>query len=181
MYTRGYTGAKRQNQRETFVYIEDDVRTATARIRSLTANICGMPAFDFTQLVRGELFVLADSLLTSNFQMKFEQSVSVPDAELQIILDFCDHYCQLYCKWLAALPDLCGAYLESQQHRNLYLISPTAAVANAGPEFTKTLKLFFGYSERTKPAFSVILLDAIAAVEIRRTIQRPWHVQLRRT
>ena len=37
----------------------------------------------------------------------------------------------------------------------LYLVDPKAAVACAGPEFTKMLKLFFGYSPRTEDAFNV--------------------------
>lgn len=37
----------------------------------------------------------------------------------------------------------------------MYLTSPEAAVVSTGPEFTKTLKLFFGSSTRTNSAFAV--------------------------
>ena len=44
--------------------------------------------------------------------------------------------------------------MEAQGCNKLYLVSPTACVAAAGPEFGETLKLFLVPGDRTSTAFS---------------------------
>ena len=110
MFTRGYTGAKKQNQREEFFYTLDEsnvkARATIAKVKALIVNPKSMSAFEFTQFVRGELFVIIDGLLTSNFQFKREQNAPVSEAELRVIQELCESYCRLYCKWLSLLPEL---------------------------------------------------------------------------
>jgi len=112
LYSRGYTGAKTQNQRESFIYIEDDVKNNIAKLRNFIINLgdfTKFTAFEFTHFVRAELFVLIDSLLTTNFLIKYDQNIPIEDRELRTILELCDAYCKLYVKWLSILPKIYGS------------------------------------------------------------------------
>jgi len=111
--SRGYTGAKKLDQRENFIYIEEDVKTAIEQINKLIeSQFKSLDAFMFTQFVRGHLFVLVDSLLTSNFQNKEFQKPKIESKDITHIVALCDAYCQLYCKWLNLLPNYFVAVIK---------------------------------------------------------------------
>lgn len=103
-HTKGYTGPKADEQREYFVYIEEIVLQAHANVEDLIkTNLDSLKPWDFTQFVRGELFVLIDSLLTTSFSQKKVANVKVPLNEMNLILNLCEGYVVLYCKWLQKL------------------------------------------------------------------------------
>lgn len=98
----------------SFVYSEEEMKLSMARIKSygsLMASPGNASAFDITQFLRGELFVLIDCLLTTNFALKYMQRVEVQKPELAHILEVCDAYCALYGAWLSALPGFFDAVL----------------------------------------------------------------------
>jgi len=63
-------------------------------------------AFEFTYFIRGELFVLIDFLLTSNFNIKSKHQEKISSNEMQAITSICELYCNLYDYWITSLPDL---------------------------------------------------------------------------
>jgi hypothetical protein len=65
-----------------------------SRLQSLSAN-------EFTQFIRGALFVHCDYLLTT-LQLKKD----CEKAELDVILAFCSTLLQLVCLWLTIYPEL---------------------------------------------------------------------------
>lgn len=108
MHTRGYTGAKTQNQREAAFYLDEEARAIKTGVRETMVSLNNIPAisaFQFSQFVRAELFVYIDMLLTSNFHMKKENQAEVSESELNDILEICESYCKLYHNWLLALPE----------------------------------------------------------------------------
>lgn len=109
-HTRGYTGAKTKDQREFFFFAEEQVNEANELIQNLIdTNFETMDPFLFTHFVRGNLFFLVDSLITSNFHIKEEHGATVDEKELHEIFALCNNYCQLYCKWLSLIPNLFGS------------------------------------------------------------------------
>ena len=105
MYTRGYTGAQKKNQRYETLYSEDidNIKKIALFdcIESLK-KIDTISAFDFTHFVRGELFVYVDMLLTSNFKEKNPEDIEAE--EIDSIIETCKMYCDLYHTWLTVLP-----------------------------------------------------------------------------
>ena len=108
VHTQGYTGAKKADQRDTFSFNSAAVKSAIDRTAALThEKLRSLPPWDFTQFVRGELFVLLDSLLTTYFARVDNPNVqNWPATELKLIFDLWDAYLQLYCQWLEELPSL---------------------------------------------------------------------------
>ncbi len=85
------------------MYSEAAIRRARDNVQKLiTTDLVGLPPFEFSLFVRGELFVLIDSLLTSYFYRKALKEYVVSD--MKLILNLCDDYVKLYCKWLYLLP-----------------------------------------------------------------------------
>ena len=115
MHTRGYTGPTWQNQRECFFFEQDEVDRANKQLLKLIEdNLKAKDAFEFTHLVRGELFLLVDSLLSSHFQAHEANKVPVEESQIRLIVEFCDNYCKLYCKWLSLLPPLFQMVFKSR-------------------------------------------------------------------
>ena len=104
-FTRGYTGAKNQNQREYSFYIKEDANAKKEEISktiSSLKDIKSISPFEFTHFIRGDLFVFIDILLTANFKLKLEMKIE--KEELLDIKDLCESYCEFYMEWLMALP-----------------------------------------------------------------------------
>ena len=104
-HTRGYTGPKWQNQREGFIYLEENIKIANEQIVDIIKkDLKTDDPLVFTQFVRCHLFVLVDCNLTSNFEMKKENRLKIDKNEIDSIIGLCDNYIGLYCKWLSLLP-----------------------------------------------------------------------------
>ena len=103
-HTIGYTGPRVDDQRDYFVYIEEEVIKAQEKIDNLLkTNLNSVNPWEFTQFVRGELFVLIDSLLSTSFYQKRLANAKVSQNEMKTILTLCEKYVLLYCKWLQKL------------------------------------------------------------------------------
>ena len=63
------------------------------------SDLVGTPAKDFTQFVRGQLFVAAEYLLTS-WQAKKDPA----DTDAELIVEFCTVLIKVICKWLTISP-----------------------------------------------------------------------------
>lgn len=104
-HSRGYTGPKWQNQREGFIYLEENIKNANEQMLDLIKKDLKVEdPLVFTQYVRCHLFVLIDSNLTSNFEMKKENGLKADGKEIDSIIELCDNYIGLYGKWLSLLP-----------------------------------------------------------------------------
>ncbi len=109
-YTRGYTGAKKSNQRDRYVFVLESLSRAIETIRKLIeTDLKLLDPLEFTHFVRGELFVILDSALTSHFNAKKTTYSHFPLPAVEAILALSDAYLQLYCKWLKRLPELVSA------------------------------------------------------------------------
>jgi len=107
-HTRGYTGDRSHDCRDHFKYEEFQIAETITKLESFTSAlkaIENIDPLDFTQFVRGEVFVLIDSLLTSNFAKKRHQRKEAKTKEIETILKLCEAYCNLYSEWLSILPD----------------------------------------------------------------------------
>jgi hypothetical protein len=107
-HTRGYSGAKNQNQRESSFYSEEEAKSMKKTIQGVMLDlkdIESLPAFKFTHFMRGELFVYIDMILTSNFHLKEENNAMITKEEMEDILEICKLYCNLYHHWLLSLPN----------------------------------------------------------------------------
>ena len=80
---------------------------AIKKMQEIASNIqnCDNP-WDFTHFVRGNLFVLTDSLLTSYFRRKLAKKEDIPVKEIKQIISFTEEYIKFYCKWLESLADI---------------------------------------------------------------------------
>jgi len=99
----------------SFFYSEEDINIKIEQIQNyckIITNPVNVSAFEITHFLRGELFVLMDCLLTTNFMLKYMQGVETPKAELKHILEVCDSYCLLYATWLSVLPNLFDAVIS---------------------------------------------------------------------
>jgi len=107
-HTRGYTGDKSQDCRDQFEYKELQIGKVITKLESFTSALKtpeNIDPLDFTQFVRGKVFVLIDSLLTSNFVKKSHQRKETKREEIESILKLCKIYCNLYSEWLSVLPN----------------------------------------------------------------------------
>eukprot|EP00831_Metopus_contortus_P028943 TRINITY_DN23915_c0_g1_i1.p1 TRINITY_DN23915_c0_g1~~TRINITY_DN23915_c0_g1_i1.p1 ORF type:complete len:154 (+),score=39.06 TRINITY_DN23915_c0_g1_i1:135-596(+) len=70
-HTRGYTGAKRQDQREYYAYDYEEIKAINAQILKLiSSDLTSMKPYEFTHFVRGKLFAFVDAVFTSAFCQK---------------------------------------------------------------------------------------------------------------
>lgn len=134
-HTRGYTGDKSHDCRDSFRYEEHTIHEAIITSESFVSALKtpeSIDPFEFAQFVRGELFVLVDSLLTSHFTRKQQQNAKSGKTEVESVLGLCEVYCVLYEEWLKVLPKLYSAV-----HLLLILlVYKFSASKNAVPNFT---------------------------------------------
>ena len=103
-YTRGYTGNKAYAIRP-YVYNQSEMKDAIERIQSLNKTpIAGWPltASQYTQFIRGRLYVLTDNLMTLYDNKKKEDIKQ----ELESILKYCEEYIAFATKRLEEFPTL---------------------------------------------------------------------------
>ena len=108
-YSHGYTGNKSYENRLDFNYADYDVKDCLTILESFITGLKtynSIDPFEFTQFVRGRLFILIDSLLTSNFSIKAEHYMCAEKEELLSIVKLCETYIKFYNEWLSLLPRL---------------------------------------------------------------------------
>jgi hypothetical protein len=74
----------------------------------MTSNLKSLSAYEFTNFVRGELFVAIDCLMTTLFDSPASNAAIKTEADLALPFELFKAYIQLYCLWLKILPDICG-------------------------------------------------------------------------
>ncbi len=98
-FSRAYTGTLKKNSR-SFEFRDPDIKAGLEAIRQLWE--AKLDAYDWTQLVRGRIFVFVESLLTSCLGAK----ETLPKPQIESIVEVCDAYLQAYNRWLNKLPEL---------------------------------------------------------------------------
>lgn len=144
MNTVGYTGQKKDPYRD-FKYIKQEKQAFENQMKQIIDSQfkISLPAYEITQLIRGRLFIFADSLLTSVHYYR----PNIKDWEE--ILEFFDKTFEFILQWFAAFPKFRSDYEACSTNKYLYIDDPQAAVACCYPEFFEILKLCFGiYPER---------------------------------
>lgn len=142
LHSVGYTGQTSQPYRQ-FTYsrrLNSDKQAVILKIieSSLDSSILNMTPFTFTQVVRGDLFIHADSLLSLSYIYD-----PIPE-DLQDIYAFIESCFRLALAWLKHFPLVRKDYLAAKRSQLLYLTSLDAAVAMAYPELTGTMATAFG-------------------------------------
>lgn len=101
MHSRGYTGQKSSAFRN-FQFSAKNVQELIEVVQKLEkTDFTSLPPVEFTQFVRGKLFVLVDSLMTS-YKPRKENAFLKTD--LDIIMELCQACIKLICKWFNMLP-----------------------------------------------------------------------------
>lgn len=113
------------------------------------SGFTSMKVNEYNQFVRGELFVLVDSLAT----VTDTKGVQVKP-EVDAVLQVSSVVIKLVCQWLRQFPENLRYYVECGQVQNLYLVSLKHAVAASLPELAEMLKLCFGLVARGDAKFA---------------------------
>lgn len=120
-------------------------RQMTKKVRDLTETQFRYfeTAHDFTQFVRGELYMFIDSILT------LFNVISADD--LPAIFEFVEHVLQMILQWMELFrKQYIEYYTEAQQNPKLFLVDIDAAIASAGPELFNVLGKLFGDCPRAR-------------------------------
>lgn len=141
MYSKGYTGQSRIALRE-WDFNDEYLKIVEGKIKILLHNqFEGFSPYDLAVLLRGDLFVLVDSLLTYTYNN--------PSKDYPRVMDFFGLFMELFIRWMqSALP----AYEEQkaiETQTDAYLLNNAAAVYKAGFELIETFISVTGSNSRT--------------------------------
>lgn len=129
--------------REEWSFSVEEVLRVQSRLRCLCEREMRVEsAYEATQFLRGELFVLVDCLLTRSFQ----------SSDLHIVLEFLASVIDLALCYLK-LPEMHIHLSTGQTTPELYLTDSSVAVALAYPDLMTTLERVMGGEERTSRFF----------------------------
>ena len=129
--------------REEWVFSVQEVVSVQGRVRLLCESEMQVgSAYEATQFLRGELFVLVDCLLTRSFQ----------PAEVHTVLQFLASVIDLVLCYLQ-LPEVYTHLSAGQATPELYLTDTNVAVALAYSDLITTLERVMGGEERTSRFF----------------------------
>lgn len=139
MHSRGYTGQSKLALRE-WEFSEDNLRMVETKLKLLMHNeLTGFSAYDMTVLLRGDLFVLIDSILTFTFPN--------PDQEVPRVFEFLGLIVDLLCMWLGLVPGIFSA--ADLERENSYLADVKTALYESHHELVEMLTSVLGYNQRT--------------------------------
>jgi len=131
-----------------------DIQESISIVTKLTeSNFAANSAHEFTQFIRGTLFVQIDFLMT-NWPVKKDPTIL--KSELEGIITLSGVVLKMICKWLLIYPQYYTYYLEAVQNPQIFLISLNHAIAVALPELCDMLKLLFGLIPRCEKTFATI-------------------------
>ena len=138
-HTVGYTGQTKEPYRD-FKYLNSEKQALENQMKEISDSQfkISLSAYEITQLIRGKLFIYADTLLTS---VKYYRP-NIKDWEE--ILEFFDKIFEFILQWLVAYPKFKTESEASITNKYLYMEDPQVALSSCFPEFFEILKLCFG-------------------------------------
>jgi len=149
MHSQPYTGNKsfaiRNNLNISKSEIED-LHKSLLRMQ----NINEITPFEFTQFVRGRLFIWVDTLMTKWQVQKLDPKTGMP-----ILLDFCKETINFITYWLKYYQNNYELLTELQNNNQLFLVSIKHAIIASYPELSHMLNLFFKVFSRCDDVFTV--------------------------
>ena len=141
MYSKGYTGQSCVALRE-WDFNDEYLKIVEGKIKILLHNnFEGYSPYDLAVLLRGDLFVLVDSLLTYTYNN--------PSKDYTRVMDFFALFMELFLRWMQSAP---AAYEEQravETHADAYLQNNAAAVYRARFELIETFTSVTGSNPRT--------------------------------
>jgi hypothetical protein len=150
MHSRGYTGQSQLALRE-WEFSEGSLRMVETKLKLLMHNeLSGFSAYDMTVLLRGDLFVLVDSILTYTFPN--------PDKEVPRVFEFLGLIVDLVCMWLSLVPDI--FLVADFNSENAYLSDVKTALYEAQHELIEMLTSVLGFNSRTAKHYTKYSLYA---------------------
>jgi len=148
LHSIGYTGQKIQAYRK-FTYTKQ-LNTEKSNTILKLSSFNSMDPYNFTQILRGDIFFYADSLLSLSY------NYGPISEDLEDISTFFESYYRLVLCWIKHFPKVRKEYLAAKCNKFLYLTDFNTAVAVAYPELSATLSTSFGGDwERIEKSFIV--------------------------
>jgi hypothetical protein len=108
-----------------------------------------------TQFVRGDWYILMDSVLSINQSLR-------NSTDLKLISDFIENFWLAFIKYLDVLPSTLKQYIDGKATGNsmLHVVDEKIAIASCFPEIMDTVNKLFGGNGRNK-LFQVILKNGV--------------------
>ncbi|EGR34208.1 ubiquitin carboxyl-terminal hydrolase family protein, putative [Ichthyophthirius multifiliis] len=148
--TQPYTGAKKQSQRDNFIFENqrNNINQELEKMMNLQQNNFQIEdTYQFIQYVRGSLFILGDSILT------YQKALNKEDMKLSV--EFFQVYISFFCKYLQTIPQYLHQYIEANNlNTNLYLIAPQVCLVSAYSELFELLLNILGERIRGRRYYS---------------------------
>lgn len=98
-----------------------------------------------TQFLRGELYILLDSILSISQPIK-------SSSDLKLVSDFIENFISVFVKYLEILPSTLRQFIDGKTLNQplLHLVDETFAVASSIPEMFDSINKIFGGNQRVK-------------------------------
>ena len=141
MHSKGYTGQSRIALRE-WDFNDEYLKIIEGKLKILLHNkFEGYSPYDLSVLLRGDLFVLVDSLLTYTYNN--------PSKDYPRVLDFFGLFIELFIRWMQFAPSAYEEQKAWETQSDAYLQHHAATVYKAGYELIESFVCIAGCSPRT--------------------------------